>query len=182
MARARQAAVRASLRAVFRPRRRVPGGRTDRDFAPEAVARTFEVAWRRLAEVPVELASVAARRRPSRTCRATSRARPSDALIERIAATAVAASDDQTEAEATRELVLAAIGELSPAQQEAVLLVAWDGLSERDAAAVLGCSRAAVAVRLHRARKPSSRVESTPRPPSNVPGMLSAPRHADLPA
>jgi RNA polymerase sigma factor (sigma-70 family) len=127
--------------------------RTDRDSAAEGVARTFEIAWRRIADVPVEplpwLLGVA-RRVLAEQRRAHGRR---SALIERISATAVAASDDHAEAAATRELVLAAIDALSPAQQEAFLLIAWDGLSEREAAAVLGCSRGAVALRLHRARK-----------------------------
>ncbi|MBD0843397.1 sigma-70 region 4 domain-containing protein [Streptomyces sp. TRM68416] len=41
-----------------------------------------------------------------------------------------------------------------PAQeQEVLLLVAWDGLSARDTAKVLGCSAGAFKVRLHRARR-----------------------------
>jgi RNA polymerase sigma-70 factor (ECF subfamily) len=34
-----------------------------------------------------------------------------------------------------------------------LLIIAWDGLSQREAAAALGCSRGAVALRLRRARK-----------------------------
>jgi len=127
--------------------------RTDRDSAAEAVARTFEIAWRRLADVPVEplpwLLGVA-RRVLAEQRRAQGRR---NALIERIATTPTAMPDDHAEAVATRELVLAAIDDLSPAHQEAFLLIAWDGLSEREAAAVLGCSRGAVAQRLRRARK-----------------------------
>jgi RNA polymerase sigma-70 factor (ECF subfamily) len=41
---------------------------------------------------------------------------------------------------------------LSPRDREAVLLLGWDGLSNRQAAKVLGCSVATFAVRLHRAR------------------------------
>ncbi len=33
------------------------------------------------------------------------------------------------------------------------MLIAWEGLEPREAATVLGCSRQALAVRLHRARK-----------------------------
>jgi RNA polymerase sigma-70 factor, ECF subfamily len=127
--------------------------RADRDSAAEALARTFEIAWRRLPDVPVEslpwLLGVARRVLAERR-RAQGRR---DALIERIAETAIEASGDHAEALAVRELVLAAIEDLTPSQQEAFLLIAWDGLSEREAAAVLGCSRGAVALRLHRARK-----------------------------
>jgi RNA polymerase sigma-70 factor (ECF subfamily) len=34
-----------------------------------------------------------------------------------------------------------------------LLLIAWDGLSAEQAATVLGCSRRALSMRLHRARK-----------------------------
>jgi RNA polymerase sigma-70 factor (ECF subfamily) len=127
--------------------------RADRDSATEAVARTFEIAWRRLRDVPSEplpwLLGVA-RRVLSDQRRAQGRR---NALIERIAETATETSDDHAEAVAAGGLVLAAIKDLTPFQQEALLLIAWDGLSEREAAAVLGCSRGAVALRLHRARK-----------------------------
>ncbi|MGD0167176.1 MAG: RNA polymerase sigma factor [Gaiellaceae bacterium] len=127
--------------------------RTDRDSAAEAVARTFEIAWRRLPDMPVEplpwLLGVA-RRVLADQRRAQGRR---NALIEHIAETAMETFDDHAEALATRELVLAAIKDLTLFQQEALLLIAWDGLSEREVAAVLGCSRGAVALRLHRARK-----------------------------
>ena len=41
---------------------------------------------------------------------------------------------------------------LTEREREALLLVAWDGLSPRDAAVVAGCSSSAFRVRLHRAR------------------------------
>jgi RNA polymerase sigma-70 factor, ECF subfamily len=127
--------------------------RTDQDSAADALARTFEITWRRVADVPDEplpwLFGVA-RRVLSEQRRAQGRR---GALIERIAEAASATSDEHTEAPAGRGLVLAAIGDLTPPQQEALLLTAWDGLSEREAAAALGCSRGALALRLHRARK-----------------------------
>jgi DNA-directed RNA polymerase specialized sigma24 family protein len=45
-----------------------------------------------------------------------------------------------------------AIGRLSERHREALTLVAWHGLSGARAAEAAGCSRAAFAVRLHRAR------------------------------
>jgi len=44
-------------------------------------------------------------------------------------------------------------GKLTPADREVLALVAWDGLTGDEAAAVLGCSRAAYSVRLTRARR-----------------------------
>jgi RNA polymerase sigma-70 factor (ECF subfamily) len=144
--------------------------RTDRDSAAEAVARTFEVAWRRLPDVPAEplgwLLGVA-RRVLAEQRRAQSR---QDALIERIAESATETSGDHAGTMAAREVVLAAIADLTPFQQEALLLIAWDGLSEREAAAVLGCSRGALALRLHRARKQLRGALERVAPKSNLPG------------
>ncbi|HEY1688961.1 MAG TPA: RNA polymerase sigma factor [Solirubrobacteraceae bacterium] len=127
--------------------------RTDRDSAAEALSRTFEIAWRRLADVPAEplpwLLGVA-RRVLSQQRRARRRR---DALIERIAESTLAASPGHGEALAERQQLLAAIAALTPFQREALLLITWDGLSEREAASALGCSRGALALRLHRARR-----------------------------
>jgi RNA polymerase sigma-70 factor (ECF subfamily) len=49
--------------------------------------------------------------------------------------------------------VVQALERLSDADRELLLLVAWDGLSTEEAAAVLDCSRTALKVRLHRARR-----------------------------
>jgi len=49
--------------------------------------------------------------------------------------------------------LLAGLARLADRDREAILLVAWEQLDAASAAAVLGCSRAAFAVRLHRARR-----------------------------
>jgi len=127
--------------------------RVDRDRAADALARTFEIAWRRLADVPSEpgpwLLGVA-RRVLAEQRRADGRR---DKLFERLAGTVIEESDNHAEGSVDRAAVLAGIRGLTLAQREVLLLIAWDGLSEREAAAVLGCSRGAVALRLHRARK-----------------------------
>lgn len=46
-----------------------------------------------------------------------------------------------------------ALAELGERDRELLLLIAWEGLEPAEAAKVLGCSRNALAVRLHRARK-----------------------------
>jgi RNA polymerase sigma factor (sigma-70 family) len=73
------------------------------------------------------------------------------------------------EAVAEREESLAALAALSAADRELVLLVAWDGLTAEQAAEVLGISRNALAVRLHRARRrlgaePATRTAFSPLP------------------
>lgn len=126
--------------------------RADRGLAEDAIARTFEIAWRRMADVPEEplpwLLGVA-RRALADLRRGQGR---QDALIERIAATVGEADDDHAETLIARHRVLAALEQLTDSQREVLLLVVWDGLSQREAAAALGCSRGAVALRLHRAR------------------------------
>lgn len=126
--------------------------RADRGLAEDAIARTFEVAWRRMADMPDEqlpwLLGVA-RRVLADLRRGQGR---QDALIERIAATIGEADDDHSETLIARHLVLAALKRLTDAQREVLLFVVWDGLSQREAATALGCSRGAVALRLHRAR------------------------------
>jgi RNA polymerase sigma-70 factor (ECF subfamily) len=49
--------------------------------------------------------------------------------------------------------VLAALDHLLPAEREILELLAWEGLSAAQASDALGCSRVALAVRMHRARR-----------------------------
>jgi RNA polymerase sigma-70 factor (ECF subfamily) len=126
--------------------------RADRDLAADALSRTFEVAWRRIADVPPEplpwLLGVA-RKVLADLRRGQGR---QEALVSRIAATVLATGPDPSEALAERERALAALAGLSELQREVLLLIAWDGLSQREVAAALGCTRGAVALRLYRAR------------------------------
>ncbi len=62
------------------------------------------------------------------------------------------AVDARLDAEAQRRRLRAALGTLSAADRELLLLVAWEGLSPTEAAAVLGISKVAARSRLHRAR------------------------------
>jgi RNA polymerase sigma-70 factor, ECF subfamily len=143
--------------------------RTDRDSAADAFARSFEIAWRRLPDVPLEplpwLLGVA-RRVLAEQRRAAGR---HTALVERIGQAAFEAAGDDTETACFHEQVLAAIRALTPLQQEALLLTAWDGLSQREAAAALGCSRGALALRLHRARRQLR--DAASKPVSSVAGI-----------
>jgi RNA polymerase sigma-70 factor (ECF subfamily) len=127
--------------------------RADRDLASEAISKTFEVAWRRIADMPQEplpwLLGVA--RKVLADLRRTQGRQ--DALVERIAASSPDATGDHADGLIGREGVLAALGRLTDLQQEVLLLIAWDGLAQREAATVLGCSRGAVALRVHRARR-----------------------------
>ena len=123
------------------------------DRAYEVADETFLIAWRRrdaLPEAALPWLLVTARnvmRQLARTDR-------------RIDATAVEwdrrSATDQVGADVVaieRINVLEALASLSDDDREALLLTVWDGLNNRQAAAVVSCSVAAFAVRLHRARR-----------------------------
>jgi len=127
--------------------------RTDQESAIDALARTFEIAWRRLSDIPENprgwLFGVA-RRVLADQRRSAGR---HETLVARISETIASDTQDHAGRFDARDAVLAALMELPAQQREALLLVAWDGLSQREAAIVLGCSTSALAVRVHRARK-----------------------------
>jgi RNA polymerase sigma-70 factor (ECF subfamily) len=60
--------------------------------------------------------------------------------------------ESQILADDDRRTVLAALARLREGDREILRLAAWEELSHREIAAVVGCSEASVAVRLHRAR------------------------------
>jgi RNA polymerase sigma-70 factor (ECF subfamily) len=117
----------------------------------DAVADTFLVAWRRLDELPEPalpwLLGVA--RRVLADQRRAARRRRS--LAERLRM-ADRAADWEPPSSIGDELA-GALAQLTEPEREALLLVAWDGLSRADAARVAGCSASAFRVRLHRARR-----------------------------
>jgi len=128
--------------------------RTDPADADDVVAETFLVAWRRFDDMPSDprpwLLSVArnvlANRRRS--------VRRLVSLSDRLAqGTGRSASPDGTAATDLKLAVIAALERLPEKEQEAMRLIAWDRLSPADAATVLGCTRATLAVRVHRARR-----------------------------
>lgn len=127
--------------------------RTDRDAAADAISRTFEIAWRRRADLPEDALPwlIGVARRVLSEGRRAERRR--DALTERMTSVARHSAEDHVDAIATRDTLIDALSRLTAEQREALLLMAWDGLSEKQAAAALGCSRGALALRTHRARK-----------------------------
>jgi RNA polymerase sigma-70 factor (ECF subfamily) len=62
------------------------------------------------------------------------------------------AVDARLDAQAQRSRLRAALGALPDADRELLLLVAWEGLTASEAAAVLGIGKVAARSRLHRAR------------------------------
>jgi RNA polymerase sigma-70 factor (ECF subfamily) len=127
----------------------------DPDSAQDVLSETFLVAWRRLAAVPddpLPWLLVVARNTIANVRRSTARQARLTTELERfreVAEPATAADVLATD----RAAVLDRLAELTPREREALLLVAWDGLSAKQAAKVAGCSLPAFHVRLFRARQ-----------------------------
>lgn len=124
--------------------------------ADDAVADTFTVAWRRLADVPAGDAARlwlfgTARRVLANQHRS---ARRSDRLRLRLVSTHERLAEWATDPVDASDVqpVVVALATLRPDDQEVLRLIAWEELSHAEAAVVLGCSTNAVAIRLHRAR------------------------------
>jgi RNA polymerase sigma factor (sigma-70 family) len=121
--------------------------------APDIVADTFLAAWRRREAIPSDalpwLYAVA------RNVIANSRraARRRDALHDRLVFTEPGPVDDPSRQLDERADVLSALRQLPPMEREALMLVTWEDLEPHRAAAALGCSAAALRVRLHRGRR-----------------------------
>ncbi len=126
----------------------------DAHTAHDVVSEVFLVAWRRIDELPADplpwLLVTARNTIHNRTRSATRHQRLADRLAALDAAAATAPGAEDTVVE--RQVMTAALAELSTAEREALLMTAWDGLSAGDAAVIAGCSRHAFEVRLHRAR------------------------------
>ncbi len=121
--------------------------RTTPDDARDVVADTFLVAWRRLDDAPpgAERAWLyaIARRTLANQRRATRRR---NALTDRLDASTFEHVETDTR-------LAEALAMLTVQDREALLLIAWEGLSCDDAARVVGCRAATFRMRLHRARR-----------------------------
>ena len=128
----------------------------DHPDALDVVAETFTIAWRRLAEVPEAEAALPWLYGVARRVLANQR-RGNRRRLD-LASRLLAHPPDPVEIESRvvadedRRAVMAALGRLRGADREILRLAAWEELSHREIAQVVGCSEASVAVRLHRAR------------------------------
>ncbi len=128
----------------------------DPDTAQEVVAETFLVAWRRLRDVPgdpLPWLIVVARNTISNDRRSVYRARTLETELRRLASVSRASEEAPDGEVLERETMLRALATLTGKEREALLLLAWDGLSPAQAAEVLGCTTTAFNVRVHRARQ-----------------------------
>jgi RNA polymerase sigma-70 factor (ECF subfamily) len=129
------------------------------DDAADVVAETFTIAWRRADDMPsgdearLWLYGVA-RRVVANHSRGERRHSIKTAMLRDELASAPAVVPARLE----DTPVAQAFGELPDGDRELLALVAWEGLGNAEIAKVLGCSRNAVSIRLHRARKRFARV------------------------
>jgi RNA polymerase sigma-70 factor, ECF subfamily len=127
--------------------------RTDPAAAEEVANEAFLVCWRRLETVPDPplpwLYAAAGKVLANQRRAAARHARRAHAA----ASEPVAPGRDPAERFAERDAVLHAFAALGERDREALRLVAWERLSLADAARVAGVTRAAFAMRVHRARR-----------------------------
>jgi RNA polymerase sigma-70 factor (ECF subfamily) len=120
--------------------------RVSEDAVEDVVSETFLVCWRKLQCVPEEpipwLYAVA--RKTLANQRRTAERQTRRAVVE-VSGEPVFFEGDPA--------LGAAFSGLSERDQEVLRLVAWEGLSLREAATVLGCSAVACRVRFHRAKR-----------------------------
>jgi RNA polymerase sigma-70 factor, ECF subfamily len=124
--------------------------RAEPDLVEDVVAETFLVAWRRLDDVPLEARPwllAVARKTLATQRRSLARRRSLLTRLESIP------SLHEREERPSDLGVADALAPLSAKDREAITLVAWDGLSPKEAAAVVGQSPVAFRVRLHRAKQ-----------------------------
>lgn len=125
------------------------------ETAHDVVAETFLVAWRRWDQVPepaIGWLLVTARNVIHNGVRSKHRNRALEqriALLDDVAGYAA----DSADALLTRREALERLGRLDEQHREALLLIAWDGLTAEQAADVLGIKPATFRKRLSRARE-----------------------------
>ncbi len=138
--------------ACYEPVYRYAARRVVPEAVQDVVSETFLIAWRRHGELngePLPWLLGIARRVASTQRRGSARR---DALHERLRTepAPLGAGGDSGGHDPPLALALASLRERD---REALMLVAWDGLDHRTAAAVMGCTTGSLTVRLHRARR-----------------------------
>jgi RNA polymerase sigma-70 factor (ECF subfamily) len=147
-----------------------------RQVGEDITSETFTVAWRRVRDIPQPalpwLLGVA--RNLVRELRRRDISSGARRDVGDVAA-------DVTD----REAALQALASLSDADRELLTLIAWHGLSPKQAARVLGCTIATLTVRLHRARRRLEKALEVVSPaetasvaPAQAPPAQASPAHA----
>jgi RNA polymerase sigma-70 factor (ECF subfamily) len=125
------------------------------DDVQDVVAETFLQAWRRwdvVPQPPIAWLVGTARHVIANHLRSKGRRSALHERLVRLDAVALSSSDAGLLA-TDRMVALERLAALPEEQREALLLVAWDGLTPDQAAAVLGIRSGTFRVRTHRARK-----------------------------
>ena len=153
----REARFRAVFEATYDDLLRFAQRRVHHSHAEDVTADVFLVAWRRLEDLPQQVED--ARPWLFGVARATllnhrRGSRRRDALAVRLAdATLAKPSDSGVDLTVSRLDLATGWSRLSDAEQEAISLNVWEGLSSEQAGVVLGCSATAYRLRLSRARR-----------------------------
>ena len=125
-----------------------------RDDAADVVAETFEIAWRRLDDIPISQGDllwlyVTARYVLSNHGR---RMRRRDEVTIRLGEELRGVELREEASDEESVVMRLCLDALPPAERELLMLSGWEGLSSAQMGRVLGCTPAAARIRLHRAR------------------------------
>ena len=134
----------------------------DRAAAEDVAAQTFLVAWRRRDQMPADQLPWLLGIARHSVLNERRRGRRRERLVSRLAAEPTPEGDGSEPAPGTPTELHTALARLSESDREVLLLTTWDGLDQRRAAAVFGCSSGAFKMRLHRARKRLARAGHRP--------------------
>ncbi len=123
------------------------------DTAQDVVNEVFAIAWRCLDDVPSDAAGwlIATARKVLANERRSGERR--SALYQRLGQERTPSPSPSDERIEAAQRWSTALARLSPRDREVLTLVAWDGLTNRQAATALGCSQSAFGMRLNRARR-----------------------------
>ncbi|MBP5867995.1 sigma-70 family RNA polymerase sigma factor [Streptomyces scabiei] len=128
-----------------------------RQVGEDITSETFTVAWRRVRDIPRPplpwLLGVARNLVRELRRRDAHQYALAAAEAQQIGRGARGETGDVAADVTERDAALQALASLSEADRELLTLIAWHGLSARQAARVLGCTTATLTVRLHRARR-----------------------------
>ncbi|GAQ67603.1 RNA polymerase sigma factor [Streptomyces scabiei] len=128
-----------------------------RQVGEDITSETFTVAWRRVRDIPRPplpwLLGVARNLVRELRRRDAHQYALAAAEARQIGRGARGEAGDVAADVTERDAALQALASLSEADRELLTLIAWHGLSARQAARVLGCTTATLTVRLHRARR-----------------------------
>ncbi len=127
---------------------------SSREDAADVLAETFEIAWRRLDDIPTGQAGLLWLYVTARYVLANQgrRTRRRDDVASRLA-DELRGVPLQIEAPDEESLVMrSCLASLSSDERELLMLAGWEGLKAAEIGRVLGCSPTAARIRLHRAR------------------------------